>query len=50
MLKIIFPALMVVGAAGSLVVNIASHGDKATSLQWCGAALLYTALMFRNMG
>lgn len=50
MLKIIFPALMVVGAAGSLVVNIASHGDKATSLQWLGAALLYTALMLRNMG
>lgn len=50
MLKIVFPLLMVVGAAGSLVVNIASHGDKATSLQWLGAALLYTALMFRNMG
>ena len=50
MLKIIFPLLMVVGATGSLVVNVANHGDKATSLQWVGAALLYTALMFRNMG
>lgn len=49
-LKIIFPLLMVVGATGSLVVNVANHGDKATSLQWVGAALLYTALMFRNMG
>ena len=50
MLKIIFPLLMVIGATGSLIVNIATHGDKATSLQWVGAALLYTALMFRNMG
>lgn len=50
LLKIIFPLLMVIGATGSLIVNIATHGDKATSLQWIGAALLYTALMFRNMG
>lgn len=49
-LKILFPALMVVGASGSLIVNIATSGDWATSLQWVGAALLYTALMFRNMG
>lgn len=50
MLKIVFPLLMVIGAAGSLVVNIATHGDKPTSLQWIGACLLYTALMLRNMG
>lgn len=50
LLKIIFPLLMVIGATGSLIVNIATHGEKATSLQWIGAALLYTALMFRNMG
>ena len=47
-LKIAFPALMVIGALGSLVVNIISKGDKATSLQWIGASLLYTALLFRN--
>ena len=50
MLKILFPLLMVIGATGSLVVNIVTHGDKATNLQWIGAALLYTALMFRNVG
>ena len=49
MLKIIFPALMVAGAVGSLVVNLYERGEWATSLQWVGAALLYTALMFRNM-
>jgi hypothetical protein len=47
-LKIIFPGLMVIGAAGSLVVNIISKGDWPTSLQWVGASLLYTALLFRN--
>ena len=50
MLKIIFPLLMVIGAAGSLVVNIIDHGEWATSLQWIGAGLLYTALTIRNMG
>lgn len=50
MLKIIFPMLMVIGAMGSLVVNVISKGEWATSLQWIGAGLLYTALMFRNMG
>lgn len=48
-LKIIFPALMVIGAAGSLIVNIVTHGENAISLQWAGACLLYTALLFRNM-
>ena len=47
-LKILFPALMVIGALGSLVVNLVSHGHYAMSLQWIGAALLYTALMIRN--
>lgn len=50
MLNIIFPLLMVTGATGSLVVNIVNHGEWSTSLQWVGAALLYTALTFRNMG
>ena len=50
MLKIIFPAMMVAGAIGSLVVNFVERGEWATSLQWIGAALLYTALLFRNMG
>ena len=50
MLKIVFPTLMVIGALGSLVVNIVDKGDWATSLQWIGAVLLYTALTFRNIG
>ena len=50
MLKIVFPILMVIGALGSLVVNIVDSGDWATSLQWIGAGLLYTALTFRNIG
>ena len=49
-LKILFPALMVIGAAGSLVVNVITHGENAISLQWVGAMLLYTALLLRNMG
>lgn len=49
MLNILFPLLMVVGALGSLIVNIAQKGDWATSLQWVGACLLYTALTFRNV-
>lgn len=49
-LKIIFPAMMVVGALGSLIVNMLDKGGNATSLQWFGAMLLYTALLFRNIG
>lgn len=49
-LRIVFPLLMVVGALGSLVVNLAQKGDWATSLQWLGACLLYTALTMRNVG
>ena len=48
--EIIFPLMMVVGALGSLITNIKQSGDWATSLQWFGAMLLYTALTFRNMG
>lgn len=47
-LKIVFPALMVTGATGSLIVNIITKGDWPVSLQWLGASLLYTALLFRN--
>jgi hypothetical protein len=47
-LKILFPALMVTGALGSLIVNMIAKGDWPTSLQWLGASLLYTALLFRN--
>lgn len=47
-LKVAFPGLMVIGAAGSLIVNIIDKGDWPTSLQWLGASLLYTALLFRN--
>ena len=49
-LKIVFPALMVIGATGSLIVNLISKGDYAVSIQWIGAAILYTALLLRNMG
>lgn len=48
-LNIMFPLLMVIGAAGSLIVNILQNGDKAVSLQWVGAMLLYTALTLRNI-
>lgn len=48
-LKIVFPALMVIGATGSLVLNLVTNpSDWPVSLQWLGAALLYTALLFRN--
>lgn len=50
MLKILFPGMMVAGAVGSLVANIVEHGEGPVSLQWVGAALLYTALLLRNMG
>lgn len=49
-LRIVFPLLMVSGALGSLVVNLVQKGDWATSLQWLGACLLYTALTMRNVG
>lgn len=49
MFKAIFPALMVVGAIGSLIVNLIEKGEFAVSLQWIGAALLYTALLMRNI-
>lgn len=48
LLKILFPSMMVAGALGSLIVNIVTKGDWPTSLQWIGASLLYTALLFRN--
>lgn len=48
-LKILFPAMMVAGAAGSFITNVISHGERAISLQWVGACLLYTALLIRNM-
>lgn len=47
-LKVAFPALMVTGALGSLILNICTKGDWPVSLQWFGAMLLYTALLFRN--
>ena len=48
-LKVLFPALMVIGALGSLILNLVTNPSQWTvSLQWLGAALLYTALLFRN--
>lgn len=48
-LKMVFPGMMVAGAAGSLILNIITNpGDWPVLLQWFGAALLYTALLFRN--
>nr|DAH38451.1 MAG TPA: hypothetical protein [Caudoviricetes sp.] len=49
-MKMICPALMVIGAIGSLVINLLAKGHHAISIQWVGAALLYTALMLRNVG
>ena len=48
-LRILFPALMVTGALGSLITNIVTKGDWPVSLQWLGACLLYTAQLFRKM-
>ena len=48
-LRILFPAMMVTGAFGSLVVNFIIKGEWPVSLQWTGAMLLYTGLLFRNM-
>ena len=48
-LKVLFPGLMVAGAVGSLIVNAAEKGPFPVSLQWIGAALLYTALLMRNI-
>ena len=48
-LKVLFPAMMVAGALGSLIVNLISKGETAVSLQWIGAAILYTALLLRNV-
>ena len=48
-LKIFFPALMVTGALGSLILNIITNKTGwPITLQWFEAALLYTALLFRN--
>lgn len=48
-LKVVFPALMVTGAAGSLILNVVTNkANWPVSLQWFGAMLLYTALLFRN--
>lgn len=49
MLKVFFPGLMVAGAVGSLIVNVGEKGAFPVSLQWIGAALLYTALLMRNI-
>lgn len=49
-MKIIFLALIVLGALRSLAVNVIEQGHWAISLQWAGAALLYTALLVRNTG
>ena len=48
-LKIFFPALMIAGAFGSLIVNLIAKDGYAISIQWVGATLLYTGLMLRNM-
>lgn len=48
-LKYFFPGLMVTGALGSLILNLITNKTEwPVSLQWLGAALLYTALLFRN--
>ena len=47
-LRIVFPGLMVLGALGSMLINLIENGSGAITLQWIGAALLYTALLVRN--
>jgi hypothetical protein len=48
-LKVVFPALMVAGAIGSFILNMKINAANwPVSLQWIGAAALYTALLFRN--
>ena len=50
-LVVFFPVLMVIGAVGSMIVNIVRNGFlDAMTLQWLGAGLLYTALTLRNIG
>ena len=48
-IKMVFPGLMVAGAVGSLFVNVVENGPFPVSLQWFGAAMLYTALLARNI-
>lgn len=48
-LEVGFPLLMVIGAFGSMVVNMCRHGSWEVSLQWVGATLLYIALTIRNI-
>lgn len=48
-LRIVFPAMMVIGAFGSLMVEVVSKGNWAVALQWAGACLLYIALTIRNI-
>lgn len=48
-IKMVFPGLMVTGAVGSLIVNVVEEGPFPVSLQWFGAAMLYTALLSRNI-
>ncbi len=48
-IKMVFPGLMVAGALGSLFVNVVENGPFPVSLQWFGAAMLYTALLARNI-
>jgi hypothetical protein len=47
-LRVLFPALMVIGAFGSFVVNVISKGESTISIQWIGATFLYIALLKRN--
>ena len=40
---------MVTGAVGSCILNLVTdRSNWPVTLQWFGAALLYTALLFRN--
>ena len=48
-LKILFPALMVLGAFGSFVVNLISKDGVPIGIQWIGATLLYIGLTMRNV-
>jgi hypothetical protein len=49
MLKIVFPWLMVAGAAGILIVNAVKKGPLPDSLRWIVIVMLYAAALMRNI-
>lgn len=48
MLKEFFPELMIVGAAGILIVNAVKKDPLSDSLRWIVIAMLYMAVLMRK--